>query len=136
LNGIQQHQHNFLDDITGDTSFLDEEDFEGGPFSTSPSPLNSPDRKRHKIADGDYTDKEEATEIPLTFEEFDSLPIAARNQSKWNGLLLAYPEFWLKKCQSWSSTLDQAYAQCMVSFSCYANGSWLLKFVLKSYLLY
>ncbi len=79
------------------------------------SPLHSPDRKRRKIGDSSLPNKVDDAE--LTFEEFDSLPIAARNQGKWNALLQIYPQFWLKKCYSWRSTLNEAYDQRLVSFT-------------------
>lgn len=122
-NGLQQHQHNLLEDL-GEEESSEGDDKDGDEDNELPStpsgtstPQNldspsssephSPEQKRARIS------KDHNTEIldlvPITFEAFDSLPILSRSKSKWNKLLQNNPGFWTNKCSSWASALQVAF---------------------------
>jgi len=74
------------------------------------SEANSPKRKRTRTA---FNIPDEyiklSTTTSITFQQFDELPIRARSKSIWNQLLLANPQFWMTKCQTWCLQLREAF---------------------------
>lgn len=62
---------------------------------------NSPKRKKRRL--------EESSRRMLSFEEFDGLPVLARNAPEWNRLLAENPQFWREKCLEWHQKLEQAF---------------------------
>ncbi|KAF8955023.1 hypothetical protein BDZ97DRAFT_1861869 [Flammula alnicola] len=116
-NGVQQHQHNLLEDLT--EVFSDEEEDEDEDYMSTPlnhdlsppsSEPHSPEHKRQRISNSqDDRDVSQLELSPSSFEEFDGLPIVARNKSKWNKLLRSKPSYWSKKCSSWAKSLQIAF---------------------------
>ncbi|KAF8797427.1 hypothetical protein BYT27DRAFT_7228990 [Phlegmacium glaucopus] len=118
-NDLQQHQHSLLEDLgeeeLSEEIDRDEEEYPPTSITTPPNQiLNSPPSEPHSP---EYKracfSKDQHTDIPnlplTTFEAFDSLPILARNKSKWNRLLQSNPGFWAKKCLSWANALKIAF---------------------------
>ncbi|KDR84701.1 hypothetical protein GALMADRAFT_204414 [Galerina marginata CBS 339.88] len=131
-NQPQHHQLNYLEDIT-EHDFLSqkdsaefnlasgddsddgsdyEEDLDSGSVSFNPQ---SPPRKRQKQPQP-IANQSEKTTFPkpslssTTFEAFNNMAILSRNHDVWNGILQENPSFWEKKCLSWKTCLDEAYA--------------------------
>ena len=119
-NGNQHHQHNIREDLTSEGIDSEDEDdqeddqedeyeyvepeFHGQADQLSLE--NSPKRKRARIS-VEYAELTTAT--PITFQQFDELPIQARSKSIWNQLLKANPNFWKTKCQTWFNQLHDAF---------------------------
>lgn len=83
----------------------------------SPVPENSPPRKKVKVSNP-LPKPVALTSLKsgeLTFENFDALPIRARNLAEWNRLLLKHPDFWILKCRAWTEALTNAHNVCHVS---------------------
>ncbi|KDR82477.1 hypothetical protein GALMADRAFT_57184 [Galerina marginata CBS 339.88] len=120
-NGTQQHQHNLFEDLTDASEALsdneededEEEDFISTPLNEISSPLSSeshsPEHKRQRFSEIQDPSPLPFFLPPISFQEFDGLPILARNKSKWNKLLQATPGFWFKKCSSWANSLQMSY---------------------------
>ena len=82
------------------------------PHPETSLPASSPKRKRARITTSyplpiEYTNL--MTKISITFEQFDDLPIRARSKGIWNKLLLANPDFWEVKCNTWTWRLSEAF---------------------------
>ncbi|EDR05371.1 uncharacterized protein LACBIDRAFT_329808 [Laccaria bicolor S238N-H82] len=113
-NGLQQHQNNRLEDLTGANSIIiedpeevgDVESLEESVSTPALSDQQSPPRKRARVTNTTSTDS-----TPLTFDAFDAQPIHARGASKWNRLLKENYGFWAKKCLQWVTQLNEAYAE-------------------------
>ncbi|KDR71175.1 hypothetical protein GALMADRAFT_75401 [Galerina marginata CBS 339.88] len=117
-NGTQQHQHNLFEDLTEALSEnqedeSEEEDFISTPTTEISSPFSSeshsPEHKRQRFSEVQDPSPLPLSLPPISFQEFDGLPILARNKSKWNKLLRATPGFWLKKSTSWANSLQISY---------------------------
>ena len=82
------------------------------PHSETSLPASSPKRKRAQITTSyplpiEYTNL--VTKTSITFEQFDDLPIRAQSKGIWNKLLLANPDFWEVKCNTWTRRLSEAF---------------------------
>ncbi|KDR65224.1 hypothetical protein GALMADRAFT_217637 [Galerina marginata CBS 339.88] len=130
-NQPQHHQLNYLEDLTehdflcqkdsaefnqasGDDSDKDSdyEDLDSGSVSFNPQ---SPPRKRQKQPQQTPNQSEKTTFAnpslsSTTFEAFNRMAILSRNHDVWNQILRENPSFWEKKCLSWKTFLDEAYA--------------------------
>lgn len=76
------------------------------------SEMNSPKRKRTRMINSNNIPVEYrklTSTTPITFKQFDELPIRARSKQIWNGLLRANPQFWKIKCQTWCLQLREAF---------------------------
>jgi hypothetical protein len=82
-----------------------------------PSYPSSPEHKRQRR---DYLDDNPGRTTHLyTFEEFDALPIVAREKTLWNKQLHESRDFWIKKNEVWRLALNQAFGSLKALFYFY-----------------